>query len=237
MRKTIGILQPGRIGDIIISLPIAKYYYDKGYKIVWPIAAPFISFFTAAVDYAQFIPVRHNNIADTAHWHDTAESILKEFCCDKVFDLLFNMEGTGKASGEWKASGLKFDEYRYKICDVPFTEKWNLKINRNEIREQELYNKLVKQEKYVAYQFEGTAFRRQVELKNNGNFQLIEITRITSNLFDWLKILENSTQLVLIDSSFSNIVEQLNMNNKKYFILRSPDIMTPTLRNEWIKIQ
>ena len=233
MRKTIGINQPGRIGDIVMSLPIAKYYNDKGYKVVWPIAAPFIPFFTAVVDYAQFIPVRHANIADTAHWYNTAEELLKGFDCEKIFKLLYNMEGTGKQSGEWKATGLKFDEYRYQVCDVPFDEKWNLQINRNEKREQELYDRVVKQDKYVVYQFEGTAFRRQIQLENNGNFQMIEITTLTNNPFDWLKVLENASNIVLVDSSFANIVEQLNMPNKKFFILRSPDIMTPTLRNEW----
>lgn len=233
MKKILGILQPGRIGDIVISLPIAKYYYDKGYKIVWPIASPFIPFLTAAVDYAQFIPVRHNNMVDTANWHLEAENILNSFNCDKVVDLLFNMTDTNKASGEWKNSGMKFDEYRYKISDVPFEEKWNLQINRNEKREQALYNKIVTQEKYVVYQFIGTGFNRPIKLENNGKFQLIEIKSVTNNPFDWLKIIEGASKLILIDSLFANIVEQLNIENKKIFLLRSPDIMTPTLKNKW----
>jgi len=34
--KTCLIIQPGKLGDIIISAPIAKYYHDNGYNIVWP---------------------------------------------------------------------------------------------------------------------------------------------------------------------------------------------------------
>jgi len=233
MKKILGIIQPGRIGDIVISLPIMKYYYDQYFRVVLPVAAPFIPFLTAAVDYVQFIPIRHSTLADTANWHSDAKNILNDFDCNKTFDLLFNMTGTDKASGEWKASGLKFDEYRYKICDVPFKEKWNLQINRNERREQELYDKMIKQDKYVVYQFNGTGFRRQIQIENNGNFQLLEINPVTNNPFDWIKILEGASKLILIDSLFANIVEQLNIPNKKFFLLRSPDIMTPTLKNEW----
>lgn len=35
--KKLTIILSGKIGDIIICLPIAKYYYDKGYTIYWPI--------------------------------------------------------------------------------------------------------------------------------------------------------------------------------------------------------
>lgn len=233
MKKILGILQPGRMGDIVISLPIAKYYFDMGYKVVWPLASPFIPFFTSAVDYVQFIPVRHSNMADTANWHSEAENILNEFDCDVKLDLLFNMTNTDKASSEWKKSGLKFDEYRYTISNVPFEEKWNLQINRNLKRETELYNSIVKNEKYVVYQFNGAGFSRGIKIENPNNYQLIEIKPITNNPFDWLTVLEKSCSIIVIDSVFANIVEQLNMSNKKYFLLRSPDIMTPKLKNEW----
>tara|TARA_R110000824_G_scaffold8429_13_gene38267 strand:+ start:9400 stop:10110 length:711 start_codon:yes stop_codon:yes gene_type:complete len=236
VRKTLGILQPGRIGDIIMSLPIAKYYYDRGYKVIWPIGATFIKQFSYAADYIHFIPVRHNDVTDTANWHVQADWILNQFDCDTKLDLLFNMTNTDEATRKWKESGLKFDEYRYNLANVPLDEKWNLSIKRNKQREDDLFDKIVTQEKYVVYQFTGAGFRRTVKIENNGNFQLIEITRLTENSFDWLRIIEGASKLVLLDSSFANLVEQLNMPNDKYFLLRSPDIMTPTLKNKWIMI-
>ncbi len=32
-----GMLQPGRLGDILILLPAAKHYVDQGHEVVWPI--------------------------------------------------------------------------------------------------------------------------------------------------------------------------------------------------------
>jgi hypothetical protein len=37
------ILQPGKLGDILITIPIAKNYYLQGYEIRWPVFDNFIS--------------------------------------------------------------------------------------------------------------------------------------------------------------------------------------------------
>ncbi len=38
------ILQPGKLGDLIITIPIAKHYSSLGYEIYWPVFDNFISF-------------------------------------------------------------------------------------------------------------------------------------------------------------------------------------------------
>jgi len=56
MKKTLGLIQSRGIGDIIIALPIAKYYHDRGVEVYWPIDARFLPSFQNAVDYVKFIP-------------------------------------------------------------------------------------------------------------------------------------------------------------------------------------
>tara|TARA_R110000822_G_scaffold145230_1_gene284061 strand:- start:4059 stop:4769 length:711 start_codon:yes stop_codon:yes gene_type:complete len=233
--KSIGIIQPGRIGDIIISLPIAKYYNDKGYKIIWPIAAPFIKQFSDAVDYAQFIPVRHLNISDTQSWHRDAKWILNSFDCDKQFDLLLNMADADEASNKWRKSGKPFDEFRYDITNVPFEEKWNLQINRNEERENALYNKVVTQDKYVVCHTQASNVSRNITLSDEitNNYQVVNLTQITNNIFDWIKVLENATKLIMIDSCFANLVEQLDLNDNKTILDKGNDFQLPTLKTKW----
>jgi len=55
--KNLGIIQPGRLGDIIICLPIAKFYNEQGYKVYWPIFENYIPIFSEAIDYVHFLPV------------------------------------------------------------------------------------------------------------------------------------------------------------------------------------
>jgi hypothetical protein len=56
---------------------------------------------------------------------------------------------------------------------------------------------------------------------------------MTDNIFDWLLILEKANLLILIDSCFANLVEQLNMPNTKIFGFRSEIAFTPVLKNRW----
>jgi len=132
---------------------------------------------------------------------------------------------------------LKFDEFKYCVAQVPFKEKWNLQLTRNYERENALYDKLVdKSKKQIVAHLHGSNIR--IEESNiqydKDKFQLITITpEHTDNVFDWLTIIEKATTLMLIDSVFFNIVEQLNLPNEKYFIRRSPMESTPVLGNEW----
>ena len=55
-RRTLGLEQTRGIGDIIIALPIAKWYHDRGVKVYWPIDERFFGSFNRAVDYVEFLP-------------------------------------------------------------------------------------------------------------------------------------------------------------------------------------
>jgi hypothetical protein len=43
MSKRIVMVQPGKLGDILICAPIAKHYNDLGYEVLWPVFSNFIS--------------------------------------------------------------------------------------------------------------------------------------------------------------------------------------------------
>jgi hypothetical protein len=49
-KKKLLLIQPGRFGDIIICLPIAKFYHSLGYSIIWPISEHYTEIFRN-IDY------------------------------------------------------------------------------------------------------------------------------------------------------------------------------------------
>ncbi len=55
----------------------------------------------------------------------------------------------------------------------------------------------------------------------------------TDNPFDWLTMLECADKLVLVDSLYTNLVEQLNLPNTKTPLLRSRVAYTPVFKNGW----
>ena len=40
--KSVFIGHPGPYGDIIVCAPIAKNYFDRGYKVYWPARAEYL---------------------------------------------------------------------------------------------------------------------------------------------------------------------------------------------------
>jgi hypothetical protein len=227
MRK-LGIIQPGKIGDIIICLPIAKWYHDRGYEIIWPLDKNIIKNFIDYVSYVTFYPINFDC--------NEARMVCFNEGCNSIIDVSFTIPGGHKHNSNFYLSQteMEFDELKYKIANVPFEEKWNLHFDRKLDREQSLFDKIVKQPKYTVVQWQGSTVKKQITLDNPDNHQIIEIQPITESVFDWITILEKATWLVLIDSSVANLVEQLNLPVKKYFLTRQK--AQPNLRQDWIVI-
>jgi hypothetical protein len=222
-----GIILPGKIGDIIICLPIAKHYFDMGYEIYWPIYDFYIKNFTNYVNYVNFIPISINNcIQNSIH-------ILNNLNCE-IIDLSFTSPNSwhNENTRRFLNQNNPFDEFRYELANVPFSKKWTLEIQRNYINEDILYQQLVKKD-YVAMHLEGSDGRKEITIENPFDYQIIDITQKTDSIFDWIKILQNAKKLVMFDSCFANLVEQLNLHNKKIFLLRSDKLRTPVLKNNW----
>jgi hypothetical protein len=230
MRK-LGLIQSRGLGDIIIALPIAKYFHDRGWHVVWPIDQRFLPSFAPAVDYVEFIPLEFT--ASIEGFLLTPMRLLKAAGCERIIPLYSHLTNTSVANADL-ARSLKFDEYKYAIAGVPFREKWNLNIKRNPEREQRLFDQVVRSPRYAVRQLEGSNCRVRFDTPETPETdQTIDITPLTNNIFDWLLVLERATSLVLIDSCYANLVEQLGLPVRKTFILRSPTPFTPVLCGAW----
>ena len=227
--KNIGIIQPGRLGDIIICLPIAKFYNDQGYTVYWPVFENYITMLSKAVDYVRFLPVSSD--VYSCVWQ--ARGTFMNYDVTNIIDIAATFPGstvTERYVAEGDGFGWeKFDEFKYKIAEVPFKEKWNLQYVRDVKAEEELYNQYVKSEKYDVYSL--THSRGKVNKVVESKHQLIEVNQ-NHSLFHWRKIFENAQSICLVDSAISNYVEQLNINCKKVLIQKK-DQPTATYKNNW----
>ena len=229
--KRLGLIQSRGIGDIIIALPIAKYHHDRGWHVCWPIDRRFLPSFVSAVDYVEFIPFDFEPSIEGFLMKPMR--LLKEKGCEKIVPLYSHLSGTSIANADYFRS-LKFDEYKYAIAGVPFSEKWNLQLKRNPEREQALYDRVVRSERYAVRQVEGSNFRTMYNDADLARMeQVIDITSITDNILDWLLVLERAQLLVLVDSCFANLVDQLNLTVRKKFLFRSDLRFTPVMRGAW----
>jgi hypothetical protein len=231
MSKKLGLIQSRGIGDIIIALPIAKWYHDRGVDVYWPIDERFLNSFGSAVDYVHFLPFPFKPTVD-GFFNDPLR-LLKAAGCEHAVRLYSFLSNMPSACPAFSAT-LKFDEFKYAAAGVPFSEKWNLSIRRDRDRERALFDGVVRQGDYVVVHRQGSDARRQITVPPRfTGHQVVEIDERTDCVFDWLQVLERAKFLLLLDSCFANLVEQLGLPNEKMFILRSEVRFTPVLRSDW----
>lgn len=233
MAKKLGLIQTRGLGDIIISIPIAHHYHQQGWEVYWPIVDSWVDQMSAACPWVKWIPIAPDS---GAFFYETPLQRLKNFKCDEIIPLYQALTGQD-FHNEVFFQHTKFDQYKYLRTGVPFIEKWQLSkcINRNPAREQALYDRLVTNPNYVVVHLEGSDHRAGWDPSMvPTDWQTIEITADkTDNIFDWLLILERAQSLVLVDSVFSNIVDQMSIGDDRYFIPRSHIGLTPVQGNHW----
>jgi hypothetical protein len=227
--KKIGIIQPGRLGDIIICLPIAKYYSDKGYRVIWPIFYNLVNDLTEVVDYVTFIPIT-NNVYDCVKEAKKHFSLYKNI---QTFDIAATFPESSSTQ-EYVELGdglgeMTFDKFKYKLCNVPFEEKWNLYFNRNLEEEDKIFKEHINVPEYNIIGTTCSAGKINVQFESK--YPNIEINE-NYNIFSWYKALRNAKNIILVDSAMANLVEQCNLSNKKTLITR-PNGRLPHFKNNW----
>ena len=259
----IGIIQLRGAGDSLIAVPIAKWLYKKGMDVDWVIDEKFYEAFKYAVPYVNLHPLSveektiQSNIRNP-YWFETPREMLMNAGCQEIicfpYEETLHFDKIGLPSRiidpvAIRAKDLRlafhttFDQFKYAVCNVPFGEKWNLDIRRDMKREEEFFNKVVKKKSkpYVVTHLTGAMGRIQFSLDTKAliesiglkNHEIIEISPLSDNVFDWITIIEKAACFIGLDSFYVNLVDQLNIKIPKYFIRRSPLNFTPVLRSNW----
>ena len=232
--KKIGLVQSRGCGDLVISLPIAHYYHCAGYQVYWPICEEFASSMQPAAPWVNWIPIPTDERGE--FYYDVPVQKLHAAGVTDIICLYQALTGHPEFSAEPHFPHTKFDQYKYIQARVPFKNKWLLDecIVRNNEREQALYDRLVTNVNYVVVHIHGSDYTADVDLSIvPDDWQIIEIDAQTDSIFDWLLILVNAQSLIMVDSVFANLVDQMNIGDDRYFIPRSHIGLTPVLGNAW----
>jgi hypothetical protein len=231
MAKRVGIIQTRAIGDIIIALPIADHFIEQGCEVYWPIERTFEPAFRRVKPDIHFIPLEF----EPNYWYQTPLAKLRELACEEIFPLYSYLKSDEAVPHRGLAASLKFDEYKYAIAGVPFARKWDLRLQRDMQREMELHKRLNITKPYICRHMAGKAVTYQIRVPREweNEYQVIDISELTDSPFDWIYTLEHASKLILIDSCFANLVEQLNLPMEKRLLLVSRVEGTPVMKNGW----
>lgn len=230
-----GIIQSRGLGDLVIGLPIAYHYYEKGYQIVWPICAEFFDSMFNAAPWIDWVPIEADQRGD--FFYNKPEQIIKDRHCVSWVCLYQSLTGHPELAARPYFQIQKFDEHKYTAAEVPFHKKWTLSkcIVRNQEREQALYDRVVKQEKYYVTHLKGSAYTAKPDLSAiPSDWIRIDVDdNRTESVFDWIKVIEGAQALICVDSVVANLADMLDLQVDKYWVPRSHIHLTPVLGSNW----
>jgi len=231
-RKKLGLIQTRGLGDIIIALPIAKYYHDQGWHVHWPVVDAWEEQLKSVAPWVRWIPVTPDS---GRFFYDEPMIRLKNFGCDEIICLYQSLTDHPEFGKEPWFQFTSFDQYKYIKAGVPFLNKWRLNecITRDPVREQALYDRVVKNEHYVVTHLNASHSTAGFDTSIiPADWQIIPITP-EGYIFDWLQVIEKAECIVMTDSVMSNLVDQLNIGSDRYYIPLNHIQLTPVFGNDW----
>jgi len=214
MNKRILIHQPGQFGDIVICLPIAYWYFRQGSTVDWLCPRKFHGLFRN-IDYCT--PVEsHQGVYD------------------QVIDLSFGII-RGTSVDEWwtetRSRWQSFINAKYYLAGIPVYERWQIRWERNEKREDALYKMIVAKhgaDYILCHEQSGTRVNIPInpETSNMPNLPRVIFEPIEDyNVFDWYKVVLEAFEVRCIDSALCNFVEVIPQcaGKRKHYYDKSRD--------------
>ncbi len=138
-------------------------------------------------------------------------------------------------------SGELLENQFYNMADVDLSKKWDsFYVERDPVSEKNIFNKIVPQKPYV-FIHEDTKRSYLIDRKLiNPQYSIITPDpTLAPNCFDYCSIIEQATEIHVIDSSFMFMIDCLKYNsqNQKLFVHRyareNEDWKLPTLKKDW----
>jgi len=200
------IYQPLGIGDIFFCQGIGNHYLNLGYRVIWPIASH-------VMYLKEYITTPGIEFVDMK-----SDFPYKEFYLEQnplVIEEDFVFLPLANASHRVPNSSLMYAKYELVGLDLNIWRD-NFNFTRNKEREDNLYYNilgLTDDEPYVFLnrKFGTPPYYHEAPFGVNTDDRIVEMQFIPNdNLFDWLKVIENASMVVTVDTSYQYLMEKMN---------------------------
>jgi len=203
LKKKLLLRQNGKVGDILICAPIAKYY-SGAYEVIWEAQDKY-----------------HDLIKKLGYATPIAKANRGTF--DKVIDLNFGLETHNPVHKEWLKRQKElnsFVELKYEMAEVPLEERWKFKYKRtveDMERGAQLRDHLHKPGTGdYAVIHDQSHYGDPAEIRTS-----LPTVRFRPHqgysILDWRATLEGAAEIHCIDSSLCNFVEVLELKAKLFY--------------------
>lgn len=249
MQEKITIIQPGRLGDIIITLPIAYHYYEQGLGIIWPVAEEYIDIFNS-VKFLENMMIYNIGSINDHQGSNLRKRAFSHSIYDNCIDLAIGF-GDPILDKEWKDTGLPFDVWKYNRVKLEYQKKYDLCdfIVRDKDKETQLMalKGINKNDNYIVVHEDGSHGRHfnfnKIIGEASNHYGIVRLDKVKGhNIFDWLSILQGAFQIYCVDSCFANLVDQYGIIPRggrffhpwsEYYTPLQLKLLTPKIRDDW----
>jgi hypothetical protein len=224
MKQSMLFIQKGKVGDILICLPIV-HELSKQYLIDW------------------MLPKEYHSILDRISYARAVSEPKKTY--SRTLDLSFGQGGSPEAW--WQKEKDRFDSFvtaKYELAGMDVNKRKDLSYNRDKNKEEDLMNfidQMIGGRPY-ALVHRSSDYGEPARCSISKGLEVVEFKPIEGyEIFDWYEVILQAKEIHCIDSSLCNFVELIPEAHdiKKYYYKTSkvPAKYDETLlENNWTRI-
>jgi hypothetical protein len=195
---------PKSLRTILFSEPIARYYKELGYKIIWPVSHN-LTDFNKHSDYITFINTNYINTDNSKNFVNK-KGIL-EIPIQYAHTII-----------EGESDYLKSI---YKLWDMSVSTYKSSSWIRDKESESKLFTNILgldEDEKFnLVNEYYHNDFGNKASLEFDKNIKTIYMEKISNfTILDWSKVAEKAQNIYTVNNSFSTWLQFLNLSGKKH---------------------
>ena len=223
MDKICLIYQPCGLGDILFLQKICKLYIKKGYRIIFPVIYEY-EWLNNYIDGVEFISWEDKEKKLT-HSDKLPDNIIFPYKekYDPFSDHIFTDEFVFIIG--FKTPEGRVMDFKYNNIGLPFDD-WSeyLTFNRDKSKEDNLFYNILGLKDGEEYVFVNRNYQMRPNiLTHNGisnnpahyNKKVVEMGIYDGfTIFDWCKVIENASEIHMIETSLNYVLESKEMRNK-----------------------
>lgn len=203
------IHQPLGLGDIFYTQKIATHFRNQGYEILWPVAPQYlwvgdyildVNFVNVEADFP-YKDVYSSNILEVVETEDKELVYVPLTSADRLFSSLPIM------NSKYALVRLDADDWNSYFC-----------FKRNRKKEGKLFYEVLGLTDETKYNFVNKMYGPAPNVNTysavspNPHLPVVELRFVEGyTLFDWCKVIENASEIHIVDTSINYIIDKLEL--------------------------
>jgi len=210
---------PGANGDQFVCAPIAKYYYDQGYEVIWPTGKRF-SQVPKRLDYVTHVLMDDSEVLHS-DWLRSDVMKIKKMEIYKTADKIIDLADRGDVTLQW-IGRENFEMTKWRLAGLDFELKHNLTWPRDFKKEQELVDLLCPAGPYVFAALSSS--HGEVAEMPKQDLSVVVAREIPGfEIWDWASVILGAETCYATESSFFCFIDGFvhQLKNKPYVLRRA----------------